>query len=86
MRTRAVSVHVEGGAGWDGGVAPFDVFDRGAREADGDDGPEAENFFVEGRDEGDLFLVKTAFPGVVIRVDFVNLGKSFGLELLPVRA
>ena len=79
-----VGVHVEGRAGRDEGVLPADVLDAPAREADGDDGPEAEGFLDERGDVGDFFFLQAFVPGVLVRVDGVDLVEGALLDLLAV--
>ena len=77
--------HVKGGAGGDDGAFVLDVFDADAREADGDDGPEAEGFFDEGGDVGDFFFDEAFFPGVAVGVDFHDFFVSTLLDGLALR-
>ena len=62
----------------------FDVFDADAGEADGYDGPVAEDFFVEGCDVGHFFFFETLVPGFVVGVHFFDGGVGFLLDELAV--
>lgn len=65
---REGACHVECRAGREGGFLPVDVLCAEAREAHGEDGPEAEDFFDEGGDVGDFFFRQAVFPCVAVGV------------------
>jgi hypothetical protein len=78
----SVSIHIEARSLRNDCISPADIANALARQGDGDDGPEAESFFDEGRDVGDFFLGQAALPGVVVGVYFVDLGQGLGLDVL----
>ena len=80
---RAVRIHVETRALGDDRVAPFDIADAFARQAYGDDGPEAQRLFHQCCDVGHFLFDKAALPGVVVGVDSVDLGEGLGLDVFP---
>lgn len=82
---RAISIHVETRALGNNRIAPFDIANTLARQADGNDGPEAEGLLDEGGDVGDFFFHQAALPGVVVGVDFVDFRKGLGLDVLTAR-
>jgi hypothetical protein len=65
-----VGVHIERRPRGDHNAVPFYRLDGDAGEADGDDGPVAEDLLVEGGYVGDFFFVETALPGVAVWVRF----------------
>lgn len=77
--------HVEGCAGGEGSFLPLDVLCADAGEADGDDGPEAEDFLDEGGDVGDFFFRQAVFPCVAVGVDCHDFFVGALLDLLAVR-
>lgn len=77
-----VGIHIEGCSRGDGGVVVFYVLDAGARETDGDDGEESQDFADEGGYVGDFFFVDAGGPGVAVGVDLLDFRVGEGLDFL----
>lgn len=77
---RRVGIHVERRVCRDGDAVPFNRLDARAGQADGDDGPVAQDLLVKGGDVGDFFFVQALRPGVVVGVDFEDLVVSALLD------
>ena len=81
---RRVGVHVERCARGDRRAFPRDGLRAGARQTDGDHGPEAQGFFDEGRDVRAGFFLQAAFPAVAVGVFLLDLREGSALDFLPV--
>ena len=76
--------HVESCAGGKGSFLPVDILCADAGEGDGEDGPEAEDFFDEGGDVGDFFFHQAVFPSVAVGVHFHDVVVGALLDFLAV--
>ena len=76
--------HEKSSASWNDRILPLNIFDALTREADGDDRPEAQGFFDESRDIGDIFFCKAFLPSVTIGIGFHDFGEGVLLNFLAV--
>jgi len=79
-----VGVHIEGRARGEGGAVPGDGHDGHARQADGEDGPEAQGLLDERGDVGHFFLMQALLPRIVVGVDGEDFSVGALLDLLAV--
>lgn len=79
---RRIGIHVKRRSRGYRDAVPLNGLDARPRQADGDDGPVAQDFFIEGGDVGDFFFVQALCPGVVVGVDFEDFGVRALLDFL----
>lgn len=77
---RGLTYHEKRRAGGNDGALVGNVFNVGAGEADGDDGPEAQRLFDERGDVWDFFLDEALFPGVAVGVGLLDGGEGLFLD------